>query len=67
MTDTKALTERIDREYGLDPAPCRFCGGMTDGRGHRILTREDGSATRCQVGDLRAVARALAGKEVSET
>lgn len=60
-TKPRELAEHLEREYGVDSEPCRFCGGMTEGRGHRILRREDGSATRCQVGDLRAVARFLRG------
>ena len=59
MTKLEAILAEIAREYGRDPDPCPFCGGMVGRRGHLLLTREDGKTTRCQVGDVRELARTL--------
>jgi hypothetical protein len=54
-----AALMHIHAVYGQDSDPCSFCGGMTEGRGHLPLTRGDGIVTRCQVGDIRALAKEL--------
>lgn len=51
--------DQIDQEYGQERDPCPFCGGMTDGRGHLVLTRVDGAPIRCQAGDVRVLAKRL--------
>ena len=59
-TVAETLVE-VDREYGVDPQDCPFCGGR--GGMHLPLTRVDGKVTRCQVGDVRELARCLREEE----